>query len=162
MNEKINNPIRYTKRQFSPDQPQLGYINWLNEKGYCKKFWMTSRNCVTITVILKKFPRNDKQGSVIDLRKFEDVRKSSLVRAPLILNHWFDEHKNYKWNTLFESTEAGNFTAMQTLKQTIEDHRFINSKNLLITKISSINARIISYPKTRKCIRISADSTGTN
>uniref|UniRef100_A0A0N5BLQ7 SCP domain-containing protein n=1 Tax=Strongyloides papillosus TaxID=174720 RepID=A0A0N5BLQ7_STREA len=48
----------------------------------------------------------------MDITKFENVGKGSLARAPLIMNHWFGEHKNYNWKTRFGSTETRHFTAM--------------------------------------------------
>uniref|UniRef100_A0A0N5BLQ1 SCP domain-containing protein n=1 Tax=Strongyloides papillosus TaxID=174720 RepID=A0A0N5BLQ1_STREA len=150
MNEKRNNPIRYTRKPSSPILSQLEYTDWIKEKVYCRKFWMTlwgtcDYYCYSkknFRVMIEKFLLEINYyrekygagklveskklftaalnylreivslGSVIDITKFEDVEKASLAKAPLIMNHWFGEHKNYKWNTRFGSTETRHFTAM--------------------------------------------------
>uniref|UniRef100_A0A0N5BLQ4 SCP domain-containing protein n=1 Tax=Strongyloides papillosus TaxID=174720 RepID=A0A0N5BLQ4_STREA len=150
LNEKINNPIRHTRRPSSTILPPLENVNWLEEKVYCKKFWLILwRNCDyycysrnNFEVMKQKFLSEinyyrEKYGvgklvespqlsstalrylneivslrSRMDVTKFENVGKASLARAPLIVNHWFGEHKSYKWNTRFGSTETRHFTAM--------------------------------------------------
>uniref|UniRef100_A0A0K0FIY9 SCP domain-containing protein n=1 Tax=Strongyloides venezuelensis TaxID=75913 RepID=A0A0K0FIY9_STRVS len=39
--EKMNNPIKHTRRPTSLILPKLENVDWFKEKIYCKKFWLT-------------------------------------------------------------------------------------------------------------------------
>uniref|UniRef100_A0A0N5BLQ6 SCP domain-containing protein n=1 Tax=Strongyloides papillosus TaxID=174720 RepID=A0A0N5BLQ6_STREA len=149
-NEKMNNPIKYTRRPTSSVLSPLENVNWAKERIYCRKFWLflwkyCDYNCYSrnnFEVMKQKFLSEinyyrEKYGagklvessklslyaskyikevvqlrSSMDITNFENVGKASLAKAPLIVNHWFGERKNYKFNTLFGSVRTRHFTAM--------------------------------------------------
>uniref|UniRef100_A0A0K0FIZ1 SCP domain-containing protein n=1 Tax=Strongyloides venezuelensis TaxID=75913 RepID=A0A0K0FIZ1_STRVS len=173
LNEKTNNPLKYTRKPNFPILPPLENINWSKENIYCRKFWMKlwnycdfycySRNNFTVmkekflielsyyrqkfgvnklvecknlsTVALNYLKKIIPLNSKVDLRKFENVGISSLGKAPLIINHWFGEHKLYNQNTRFGSPETRHFTAMVWIKANKVGIGIIRQSNKIFVKI---------------------------
>uniref|UniRef100_A0A0N5BLQ5 SCP domain-containing protein n=1 Tax=Strongyloides papillosus TaxID=174720 RepID=A0A0N5BLQ5_STREA len=100
----------YSRKNFEVmKQKFLSEINYYREKYGVKKLVESPRLSSYAYKYLKEVVPF---RSSMNITNFENVGKGSLTKAPLIINNWFGEHKNYKFNTPFGSTGTRHFTAM--------------------------------------------------
>uniref|UniRef100_A0A0K0FIZ2 SCP domain-containing protein n=1 Tax=Strongyloides venezuelensis TaxID=75913 RepID=A0A0K0FIZ2_STRVS len=100
----------YSRNNFEiMKQKFLLEINYYREKYGAGKLVENRRLSVAALIYLKEVIS---LRSRIDLTKFENVGRASLARAPLIVNHWFGEHKHYNFKTFFGSMKTRHFTAI--------------------------------------------------